>query len=82
MHGGLSPDLQSLEQIHRMARPTDVPEAGTFMTMTKFKPYVCGEGGEGFRSSLLSLICLYIFLFFLCPAFLPPFVFFFHRHPL
>jgi len=28
MHGGLSPDLQSLEQIHRMARPTDVPEAG------------------------------------------------------
>jgi len=28
MHGGLSPDLQSMEQIRRMARPTDVPETG------------------------------------------------------
>lgn len=28
MHGGLSPDLQSMEQIRRMARPTDVPDAG------------------------------------------------------
>jgi len=28
MHGGLSPDLQSMDQIRRMARPTDVPDAG------------------------------------------------------
>jgi len=43
MHGGLSPDLQSMEQIVRMARPTDVPETGTFMTTTRIKPYVCAE---------------------------------------
>ncbi|KAH9976245.1 serine/threonine protein phosphatase-like protein [Lactifluus volemus] len=28
MHGGLSPDLQSMEQIRRMMRPTDVPDTG------------------------------------------------------
>lgn len=28
MHGGLSPDLQSLEQIRRVMRPTDVPDTG------------------------------------------------------
>ncbi|KAG8216730.1 hypothetical protein J3R82DRAFT_6943 [Butyriboletus roseoflavus] len=30
MHGGLSPDLQSMEQIRRVMRPTDVPDTGTF----------------------------------------------------
>lgn len=28
MHGGLSPDLKSLEDIKRVARPTDVPDSG------------------------------------------------------
>lgn len=28
MHGGLSPDLKTLEQIKRIARPTDVPDTG------------------------------------------------------
>ena len=28
MHGGLSPDLNSLEQIKRIMRPTDVPDTG------------------------------------------------------
>ncbi|KAJ1552031.1 Serine/threonine-protein phosphatase pp1, partial [Cladochytrium tenue] len=28
MHGGLSPDLQSMEQIRRILRPTDVPDTG------------------------------------------------------
>ena len=27
-HGGLSPDLQSMEQIRRVMRPTDVPDTG------------------------------------------------------
>jgi len=27
-HGGISPELLSLEQIHRIARPTDIPDAG------------------------------------------------------
>jgi diadenosine tetraphosphatase ApaH/serine/threonine PP2A family protein phosphatase len=30
MHGGLSPDLQSMEQIRRVMRPTDVPDTGAF----------------------------------------------------
>ena len=30
MHGGLSPDLQSMEQIRRVMRPTDVPDTGQF----------------------------------------------------
>ena len=33
MHGGLSPDLQSMEQIRRVMRPTDVPDTGTHRTM-------------------------------------------------
>jgi serine/threonine-protein phosphatase PP1 catalytic subunit len=28
MHGGLSPDLQRLDQISRIMRPTDVPDQG------------------------------------------------------
>lgn len=30
MHGGLSPDLSSMEQIRRVMRPTDVPDTGPF----------------------------------------------------
>jgi serine/threonine-protein phosphatase PP1 catalytic subunit len=28
MHGGLSPELSSMEQIRRVMRPTDVPDSG------------------------------------------------------
>jgi diadenosine tetraphosphatase ApaH/serine/threonine PP2A family protein phosphatase len=28
MHGGLSPDLKNLDDIKRVARPTDVPDSG------------------------------------------------------
>ena len=31
MHGGLSPDLVSLEQIKQIKRPTDVPDTGKFL---------------------------------------------------
>ena len=33
MHGGLSPDLQSMEQIRRVMRPTDVPDTGAYTIM-------------------------------------------------
>lgn len=29
MHGGLSPELQNMEQIKRIMRPTDIPDTGT-----------------------------------------------------
>ncbi len=35
MHGGLSPDLQSMEQIRRVMRPTDVPDTGTFSLLLR-----------------------------------------------
>ena len=40
MHGGLSPDLQSMEQIRRGMRPTDVPDTGEFGSATseRFAP--------------------------------------------
>jgi len=28
MHGGLSPDMQNLEMIHRIMRPIEVPDTG------------------------------------------------------
>lgn len=34
MHGGLSPDLQSMEQIRRVMRPTDVPDTGAPTSQT------------------------------------------------
>jgi len=35
MHGGLSPDLQSMEQIRRVMRPTDVPDTGTALSKAR-----------------------------------------------
>ena len=31
MHGGLSPDLKTMEQIRRIVRPTDVPDNGILL---------------------------------------------------
>jgi diadenosine tetraphosphatase ApaH/serine/threonine PP2A family protein phosphatase len=36
MHGGLSPDLQSMEQIRRVMRPTDVPDTGQHSWFSAF----------------------------------------------
>jgi diadenosine tetraphosphatase ApaH/serine/threonine PP2A family protein phosphatase len=36
MHGGLSPDLQSMEQIRRVMRPTDVPDTGAFFASPEY----------------------------------------------
>lgn len=40
-HGGLSPDLQSMEQIRRIMRPTDVPDTGIIVLMLFFILHVC-----------------------------------------
>jgi len=39
MHGGLSPDLQSMEQIRRVMRPTDVPDTGAHHTLSSYRPH-------------------------------------------
>ncbi|GKU85761.1 hypothetical protein SLEP1_g384 [Rubroshorea leprosula] len=31
MHGGLSPDLRSFDQIRNLPRPTDVPDSGCYV---------------------------------------------------
>ena len=38
MHGGLSPDLQSMEQIRRVMRPTDVPDTGEYTDVSSALP--------------------------------------------
>jgi hypothetical protein len=37
MHGGLSPDLNSMEQIRRIMRPTDVPDTGDVTAVTTMR---------------------------------------------
>jgi serine/threonine-protein phosphatase PP1 catalytic subunit len=46
LHGGLSPDLKSLEQIRNIERPVEVPDGGSFLhrddhaTLTPFNRLV------------------------------------------
>jgi serine/threonine-protein phosphatase PP1 catalytic subunit len=55
MHGGLSPDLKSLEQIKNISRPTDVPDTGLLCDLLWADPGPCLtpsstpplHGGEG-----------------------------------
>ena len=42
MHGGLSPELANLNQIHRIQRPTDVPDSGLICDLLWSDP---AEGG-------------------------------------
>jgi len=35
VHGGLSPDLQNMEQIRRILRPTDIPDTGSFLLVKR-----------------------------------------------
>jgi serine/threonine-protein phosphatase PP1 catalytic subunit len=44
MHGGISPELNSLEQIHKILRPTDVPDAGLICDLLWADPDVDTTG--------------------------------------
>lgn len=47
-HGGLSPDLQSMEQIRRIMRPTDVPDQGLLCDLLWSDPDKDVAGAYGF----------------------------------
>ena len=50
MHGGLSPELKSLEQVKRIPRPTDVPDAGLLCDLLWADPAKTIQGwGENDR---------------------------------
>jgi diadenosine tetraphosphatase ApaH/serine/threonine PP2A family protein phosphatase len=52
-HGGLSPDLQSMEQIRRLMRPTDVPDQGLLCDLLWSDP---DKVGSKMLISLTSII--------------------------
>ncbi|KAE9392949.1 Serine/threonine-protein phosphatase PP1 [Gymnopus androsaceus JB14] len=47
MHGGLSPHLQSMDQIRRIMRPTDIPDAGLLCDLLWADPSEPGSTGWG-----------------------------------
>ena len=57
-HGGLSPDLQSMEQIRRIMRPTDVPDTGLLCDLLWSDPdkdvQGWGENDRGVSKGLIS----------------------------
>ena len=56
MHGGLSPDLQSMEQIRRVMRPTDVPDTGKFFVSSNGVIAVLSVDATAFDVQACSVI--------------------------
>lgn len=73
-HGGLSPDLTTMEQIRRIMRPTDVPDQGLLCDLLWSDPdkdtMGWGENDRGVsftfgaevKSCLLRLNCLFVIM--------------------
>ena len=55
---GLSPDLQSMEQIRRIMRPTDVPDQGSYLLQSLFMES-CVDMSCFFYFCCLALVCLF-----------------------
>ena len=47
MHGGISPELRNFDQIHKILRPTDVPDSGLICDLLWADPDTTGGRGWG-----------------------------------
>jgi diadenosine tetraphosphatase ApaH/serine/threonine PP2A family protein phosphatase len=47
MHGGLSPELTNMEQIHRIYRPIEVPDSGN--PIFYLPTFICPEGSDAYH---------------------------------
>ena len=70
-HGGLSPDLQSMEQIRRIMRPTDVPDQGLLCDLLWSDPdkdtngYGENDRGVSFTFGVDVSIIIFIIIIFI-----------------
>ena len=56
MHGGLSPDMQNLNQIREISRPTEIPDSGLLCDLLWSDP---DSSVEGFGDSDRGVSCTF-----------------------